>query len=271
MTKFPIGVMTDSFRTDFKTAVEKAAKMGAKGVQTYCTRGEFSPEQITNDKKKELVSILNANGMKFSAICGDLGEGFTDPEKNKVNVEKSKRIMELALDMDCNIVTTHIGTVPNDKNAEQYKIMQEACFTLAEFADSMHAHFAVETGPEPALVLKEFLDSLHSNGVAVNLDPANLVMLVADDPVQAVYTLKDYIVHTHAKDGVQVSPATATEGVKYEELSLGTGGVPFPKYLEALSEVGYKGFLTVERECGDTPEKDIKAAVDYLKNLTEKA
>ena len=37
--------------------------------------------------------------------------------------------------------------------------------------------------------------------VAVNLDPANFVMVTGDDPVQAVYTLKDYIVHTHAKDG----------------------------------------------------------------------
>lgn len=25
--------------------------------------------------------------------------------------------------------------------------------------------------------------------------------MTGDDPVQAVYTLKDYIVHTHAKDG----------------------------------------------------------------------
>ena len=39
--------------------------------------------------------------------------------------------------------------------------------------------------------LKEFLDALHSNGVAVNLDPANLAMVTKDDPVQAVYNLKN--------------------------------------------------------------------------------
>ena len=54
----------------------------------------------------------------------------------------------------------------------------------------------------PAARLKKFLDSLLSRGVAVNLDPANLVMVTDDDPVEAVYTLKDYIVHTHAKDGI---------------------------------------------------------------------
>ena len=64
--------------------------------------------------------------------------------------------------------------------------------------------FAIETGPEKAIVLKEFLDSLGCKGMGVNLDPANFVMVTDQDPVEAVYILKDYIVHTHAKDGVML-------------------------------------------------------------------
>ena len=37
-----------------------------------------------------------------------------------------------------------------------------------------------------------------------------------------------------------------------------------PNYLKALEEIGYRGFLTIEREVGDTPEKDIRIAYDYL-------
>ena len=33
--KFPIGVIIDSFRTDIPTAVGKAAKVGAQGIQVY--------------------------------------------------------------------------------------------------------------------------------------------------------------------------------------------------------------------------------------------
>ena len=61
--------------------------------------------------------------------------------------------------------------------------MQEACAELARYADSVDAHFAIETGPEIADTLKIFLDSLNSKGVAVNLDPANFVMVTGDDPV----------------------------------------------------------------------------------------
>ena len=89
-------------------------------------------------------------------------------------------------------MTTHIGVVPSDPANERYQIMQEACFKLAQYADSLDAHFAIETGPEESAVLKKFLDGLHSTGVAVNMDPANLVMVTGDDPVQAVYNLKEH-------------------------------------------------------------------------------
>lgn len=281
MYKFPIGAMTDSFKTDFKTAVEKAKAIGACGLQTFCTYGEMAPENMTAEKIAETLDIVKSNGLVFSAICGDLGHGFINREANAENVDKSKRIMELAKKLECNIVTTHIGVVPSDPNHDRYKIMQEACFELAEFADSMGSHFAVETGPETSAVLKSFLDSLNSKGVAVNLDPANLVMVTGDDPVQAVYNLKDYIVHTHAKDGVMLRESNpefiyrsvhpVPEGyrdVKYfEEVPLGTGSVPFEKYLNALDDIGYRGYLTIERECGDNPAGDIKTAIEYLNNI----
>ena len=38
----------------------------------------------------------------------------------------------------------------------------------------------------------------------------------------------------------------------------------YPEYLAALRDEGFDGFLTIERECGDTPEADIQLAFDYL-------
>lgn len=277
MYNFPIGVIVESFRVDTKTAIEKAAKLGANGIQMYATYGANAPENLSPDKRRELLDIVKSNGLKFSALCGDLGHGFADPEKNPQLVEKSKRILDLAMDLETNIVTTHIGVVPEDPSVERYGIMQSACFELAKYADTLGAHFAIETGPETSDVLKKFLDGLNSKGVAVNLDPANLVMVVGDDPVHAVHTLKDYIVHTHAKDGIMLERTKpeyiygvtpAPEDIKdikfFKEVPLGEGGVDFKSYLKALEEIGYRGFLTIEREAGNTPEIDIGIARDHL-------
>lgn len=280
MYKFPIGVIIDSFRTDTKTAIAKAAEMGADGIQMYASYGDKAPENMTAEKRRELLDIVKSHGLKFSALCGDLGRGFHHKELNPELIERSKRILDLAKDLETDIVTTHIGVVPTDKSVERYGVMQAACFELASYADSIGSHFAIETGPEPSLVLKNFLDGLGSTGVAVNLDPANLVMVVGDDPVEAVHNLKDYIVHTHAKDGIMVTRTNPEyiygvtprpediAGIEFfREVPLGEGGVDFSKYLKALDEVGYRGFLTIEREVGADPSVDIKKAKDHLTSI----
>ncbi len=278
MGRFPIGVIIDSFRTDITTAVKKAADVGAQGFQVYATHGEMSPESMNATKISEFKKLVSDNGLCISALCGDLGGGgFCFADRNPEKIEKSKRIIDLAKELNTNVVTTHNGVVPEDKTLDRYKVMQEACFELSRYADSIGAHFAIETGPETSAVLKEFLDSLGSTGVGVNLDPANLVMVTGDDPAGAVYNLRRYIVHTHAKDGKQIffKDPEIIYGLKKDviitedsflEVPLGEGQVNWEKYLAALDDIGYKGFLTIEREVGDDPEKDIRKAVEFLKS-----
>ena len=283
MYRFPIGVIVDSFRLPTREAIKAAAKLGAAGIQMYATEGDNSPEALSAQKRRELLSYVRDCGLCFSALCGDLGHGFGDRELNPKLIEKSKRIIDLAKELETDIVTTHIGVVPEDSTHDRYKIMQEACFELSSYADSLNAHFAVETGPERSAVLKSFLDSLGSRGVAVNLDPANLVMVTGDDPVRAVYNLRDYIVHTHAKDGIKLAesnpeyiyravhpiPEEVMAQKYFEEVPLGKGKVDFASYLKALEDIGYKGYLTIEREVGDDPASDISAAMEYLRQLMD--
>ena len=284
MYKFPIGVILESFRIPTDEAIKTAAELGADGIQMYSTNGVHAPENLSAKERKILLNKVKDQGMVFSALCGDLGMGFGNPERNPELIEKSKRILDLAKDLETNIVTTHIGVIPENKEHPRYKIMQEACFELSEYASNIGAYFAVETGPERASVLKEFLDSLSSGGVRVNLDPANLVMVTGDDPVNAVHILKEYIVHTHAKDGVKLNdgnpeyiyravhpvPEEYNGKCFFKEMPLGQGNVPFLEYMSALEDAGYTGFLTIERETGDDPLKDIKTAFEFLKKLEEK-
>ena len=151
-------------------------------------------------RRREFLQDVKDHGLVISALCGDLGQGFANPEKNPALIEESKRILDLAKDLETDVVTTHIGVIPGDSSHPRYGILQQACGQLAAYADSLKAHFAIETGPEEAATLKGFLDSLHSTGVAVNLDPANFVMVTGDDPVQAVYTLKA-VSYTHLQSG----------------------------------------------------------------------
>lgn len=282
MRPFSIGVIVDSFRKSLPEGVALAKQLGIQGVQMYMVRGELAPERLNAKKIEDIRTIMRDNDMEISAVCGDLGGyGFEKHADNKDKIKRSKVIMDAASALEVKVVTTHIGVIPADPEHERYRIMQEACYELGNYAESKGMAFAIETGPEKAVVLKGFLDSLNCKGMKVNFDPANFVMVSGQDPVEAVHLLKDEIVHTHAKDGRMIQQADpkfiydifAQGGIEdvdlqdyFIETPLGEGAVDFDAYLQALEEIGYQGYLTIEREVGDDPYRDIELAVELLKS-----
>lgn len=275
-----IGVITDCFKTAHSEGIKTASQLNLSGVQIYATTGEFSPTSLTEQDKQKYKELLNETGIVVSALCGDTGGyGFEREEDNLERVEITKKIVDLAVEFGAKVVTTHIGVIPEDKSVERYKIMLKAITECGLYAKEKGVTLAIETGPEKAKTLLAFLKDT-KGGVGVNLDPANFTMVTGQDAVEAVHILKDYIVHTHAKDGImldknqdptEVYHAFAVGGVDalnackgFKEVPLGEGQVNWEEYLKALKDIGYGGFLTIERECGDNPKEDIIKAVDFL-------
>ena len=275
-----LGVITDCFKKTHFEGIAIASNLGLQGVQIYATTGEFSPETLTTEQKNAYKKLLREKNIVVSALCGDMGGfGFEKEEDNAERIEKTKKIIDLAVEFGSNVVTTHIGVIPDDKNNPRYAVMLKALTECGIYAKEKGVTLAIETGPEKATTLLAFLQDTQG-GVGVNLDPANFTMVTGQDAVEAVYILKDYIAHTHAKDGVmldknqdptEVYHAFAVGGVDalnacegFKELPLGEGDVDWKNYLYALKEIGYDGFLTIERECGDTPTEDISKAVQFL-------
>ncbi len=277
-----IGVITDCFKKPLAESIKLAGQLGFDGVQIYATTGEFSPSVLSAERKAEIKGLLKENNLVISALCGDMGgHGFQIEEDNPERVQKTKDIIDLAEEFGVSVITTHIGVIPSDKTEPRYKVMLDAMRECGKYAASKGVTLAIETGPETAKTLLAFLEDI-PQGVGVNLDPANFVMVTDQDPVEAVNMLGKYIVHTHVKDGVMLKKTDpeiiyehfATGGIEalnvadfFLETPLGEGKVDFPKYLEALRAANFDGFLTVERETGEDVVADITLAKTTVQNL----
>jgi len=260
MGAWKIGVMIESFRLDVNGGIKKAAELGVDGFQIYCTSGEMDPDNMTAKKRREFVAFVGDQGLVISALCGDLGKGLLNAETNRWVVPKCKAFVDLAVDLGTRVVTTHIGHLPDEEKSEPWRVGVPAVREVAEYAARKGVSFASETGAEAPKVLRRFLETVGSPGIKVNYDPANLVMS-GYDQLGGVDLLGKYIVHTHAKDGIRRKDGSCAE------VPLGEGGVDFPKYLKKLKSAGYAGFLTIEREVGEDPAADIKAAVEFLRQF----
>jgi len=263
-----IGVIPDCFRLPIREGIKKAAELKIEGIQPYATRGELDPKNLTRTGRQDLRHFVESSGLKFSALVGDFGHGFTDPGKLDFVVTRTKEVVDLAVDLGTNVVTTHIGVVPADTRDPAWKYLCQALPEIGNYAASRGVFLATETGPEPAVVLKKLLDTLANPGLKVNFDPANLVMVSDDPAAQAARTLAPYIVHTHAKDGRMLRDKfLRKQSPWWQELPLGEGDVNFPEYLRVMKEIGYEGFFTIEREVGDNPTADIIKARDFLRKM----
>ncbi len=256
MPNLKIGVFATGFGLPPRRGIEKTAEVGARGVQIRTTAGEFAPESLSAEGRRELLRFVESCGLEISATCADYGKGFGDAEGNRELVPKVKANVDLAADLGVRVVTTHIGTVPAEGGDPVRSTMLSALEEVGRYAEGRGVVLATETGPESGAVLRDLLGELQTGAVKVNFDPANLVMH-GFDHLRAVEDLAAWIVHTHAKDGLRGGG----------EVPLGRGHVDFPRYAAALGKVGYDGYYTIEREGGDDREADMRAAVEFLKSL----
>ena len=276
-----LGVITDCFRLPVRPAIERAAALGFDGVQIYATGGEFCPAALDASARTEYKKLFKSLNLQVSALCGDMGgHGFEIAKDNPERIEKTKAIIDLATKLGTKVVTTHIGVIPEDTECEKYKVMLDALKACGEYAESCGVTLAIETGPECAPILSKFVNAA-GNGVGVNLDPANFVMVTGQDPAEAVRLLGKKIVHTHLKDGkmlkktdpVKIYNHFAEGGIEalnvadyFIETPVGEGDVDFDEYVAALKEIGFDGYLTIERETGADPIGDIALARDFAIN-----
>ncbi len=279
-----IGIIADSLKKPLFEALEQAKELGADGVQLYAKGDNWDLLSFSDDELLALREECRKLHLEVSAVCGDLGgHAFQEKEPDSERAKTTRRIMDIARFLGSKVVTCHIGTVPEDPNHERFQIMKEALTGIVRYGESIGVTLAVETGPETAKTLKRFIDAVASRGLGVNLDPANLKMVLDEDIVAAVRILAPHIVHTHAKDGIHYrkcdpfrvynafaeggfAALVAETGELFAEVPLGDGQVPWNEYLAELKAIPYDGYLTIEREVGANPAEDIAKAVAFLKS-----
>lgn len=254
-----IGVFATNFKLSVEESLAKAQRIGVEGVQLWNVGGALDPDSLSADGRRWFKALVAARGLEISALCGHMN--FVHPEGVEERIEKFKRILDLGIELEAPIITTEAGHRTGDEERD-WTTLVNAFREICAHAEEVGSYLAIEPGGRGNVIdgtesIKKLVADVDSANLKVNLDPANL-MNGGYDPVQAVYELQTRIVHTHAKDCIPEP---------WKELPLGQGKVPWEPYIAALRDIGYDGFLTIERETGADPVGDITEAKEFLVDL----
>jgi sugar phosphate isomerase/epimerase len=249
-----IGVFVDNLGRPIAEGLKLAAQWRVACFQVYLTAGEMLAENMPPQARADFAKRYRDLGLQLSATCGDFGLNFGDAELMEAKEPLLRAAIEQTVDLGAAIMTTHIGSVGEDP--DRLRTMAETLKRIGDYAASRGVTLATETGLESGPRLRAILTQADTSGIAVNFDPANLVMK-GFDHLDAARELRPFIVHTHAKDGKRGNG----------EAPLGEGDVDFPAYVHLMTELGYDGAYVIEREVGDDPVGDVQKAIDYLRGL----
>jgi L-ribulose-5-phosphate 3-epimerase len=260
MPQLRIGVCLGSLALPLRRGLHEAERMGVRGVQVDAM-GDLAPRALSQTGRREFLHLLRSHNLGLTALNCPLRHGLGTAEGQDARVDHVKRVLTLSFDLGPRTVIVQAGQVPEDPDAPAALLLSEALLALGQHGDRTGTILALETGLEPGETLRRFLDRFDTGGLGVNLDPANL-LVSGFDSVESARALHGRIAHAHAKDARKSTASRAAQ-----EVPLGHGDIDWLGYLSVLEEVGYHGWLVVERDGGDNRLADVAAGVQFLRRL----
>jgi sugar phosphate isomerase/epimerase len=250
---------------------QKVNALGLKRVQLGLTPHRDDPGAWDG-----VEDVLADSGIRIvTGMYSTIGEDYTTPETIRrtggivpdqhweENLALAKVTAAKAAELGLPYVMAHAGFLPHDPSDPSFDKLAGRVATLARLFGEAGAGLLMETGQERADTLLEFLDEMKRRGadnVAVNFDPANMLLYDMDDPIEAVAKLAPHVRQVHVKDAKR----TQVKGQWGEEVVVGTGEVDWVAFVRILAGAGFDGSYIFEREAGDDRIGDIQKGMAAL-------
>lgn len=260
MPELKIAVQLRSLRQPFKMALQTAAELGAGAVELDA-RQQIRPQEMTATAIRQLRKMLEDLRLGVSALSFHTRHGYSTLEGLDRRVQATKQALDLAYKLGTTTVINHVGRVPEKSEGPEWELLLGVLRDLGEYGNRSGATLCAETGSESGADLKRLIDALPEGMLGVNFDPANL-LINGYSALEAAEAIAASVRHVHVKDAVR----DLAQG-RGSEVEIGRGSVDFPALLGILEERNYRGYFTIERDTAADPVREIRNAIQYLKNL----
>ena len=276
---------TNAFkRYSLEDSIREIAKVGYSGVEILCDiphayAPSFKDDQVRSLKKTLALSnmqISNLNAFTLYAIGDTYHPSWID-DSREMRIEHTIECIRLAKRIGAKHLSTEPGgpvvapplpSSSQQQEQQQYqdisrfeKIFLGGLTRVTKMAEEEDIKVLIE--PEPGLLIensrqfKNFVTKINnSKYIRLNFDIGHFYC-VNEDPAKVVYELSDYIEHFHLADIAHTRI--------HNHLIPGKGSIDFRSVFDAMDDIGYRGFVTVELyPYQDNPIYAAKEAYNYL-------
>ena len=284
-------------RYSLEDSIKEIAKIGYRGVEILCDiphayPPHFKEEHIRSLKKtlgSSSIQISNLNAFTLFAIGDTYHPSWIeeDSRRRETRIQHTIECIRLAKKIGAKHLSTEPGgpvtpltspsslsssssssissqQQPRDRDRLE-EIFLDGLARVAQIAEEEDIKVLIE--PEPGLLVenssqfKKLMTKkiLNSKYIRLNFDIGHFYC-VNEDPAKVTLELSDYVEHFHLADIAHTRI--------HNHLIPGRGSIDFRSVFDAIDDIGYRGFVTVELyPYQDNPVDAAKEAYDYLCNI----
>lgn len=275
MEKWATGIFT-SIRGGLGAGLEAVKKLGVSTAQLHAPVAEYRTPARTREIKEQFAEAGIAITVVFVGFPDDdyttverVKEtvGLVPAARRRARLKETLEIADFARELGVEAIGMHLGFVPPDPRDPEYAAVVSVTRQVCDHCRQNGQRFHLETGQETAEELLRFIQEVGRDNLAVNFDPANMILYGSGEPLEALDWVGRYVKSVHCKDATKVRQPGQPW---YADVPLGTGDVDIEAFLRKLNALGYEGALTVEREYSPDQVGDLEAALRLLEQLRAK-
>ena len=254
-----LAVATQSFKQPLRQAIVTAAACGTTGVQ-FDARNELRPSDYGDTARRQLQHELSERGLKIASLTFPTRHALHAEEYLDARVAAVREAMQFAALLKAPVLIVRSGRIPADAAARDHQRLREVLDDFARLGNHLGVTLSLTPAAEPPEPLAALLQGITSGPIGVDFDPATCA-IAGRSAVDDLRTLHRFVAHVQARDAIRDVDGTGQEAV------LGRGEVDWPNLLATISEIDYRGWLTIRRTAGDDPIGDCTRAVQYIRNV----
>lgn len=290
---FSFEEMIDDVSANGCTCVEVACWPQGKAERRYAGVSHIDVENTSAEYIAYVKDYCAKRGVEISSLAFYPNTMDGDLEKRAANIAHLKKVINMSALLGVNNVTTFIGRDQTKTVEDNIEIFKTVWPPIIEFAEENGVKIAIENcpmlfGPDqwpggqnlfttPKL-WRTMFDIIKSDNFGINYDPSHFIWQQIDY-IKPVYEFRDKIFHVHCKDIKLYADKLNDVGVMAYPLEYmspklpGLGDVDWGKYISALTDIGYDGYVCAEiedRAFESSKEKildSVKLSCRYLKQF----
>jgi len=263
----------------FEQMIDFASEQGFKCVEVACwPKGKVERRyagvthidinELTANKISYINNYCKKSDIEISSLAFYSNTMDQDLQKREENIEHIKKLIVASEQLGVNMISTFIGRVQDKTVEENMDLFKKIWTPIVKFAEEHQTKIAIENCPmlftndqwpggqnlftSPAN-WTEMFKLVPSDYLGINYDPSHFIWQKMDY-IRPIYEFKDKIFHAHVKDIKVYKDKLDRVGIMAYPLQYmspklpGLGDVNWGKYISALTDVGYSGYICIEIE-----------------------